>query len=58
MKNWESPMIETLDVKCTENGTALFTNIDEIRIDQDGKYWVSYSGEGKEQETDGEVIKQ
>ncbi len=57
MKNWESPMIEELDVKCTENGTAILTNVDEVRIDQYGNYWVSFSGEGKEQDTDGEVIK-
>lgn len=55
MKNWETPSIEALDVKCTENGTALLKNIDEIRVDQNGKYWISFSGEGEKQDTDGNV---
>ncbi|MDD5934231.1 MAG: hypothetical protein PUC65_01500 [Clostridiales bacterium] len=55
MKNYKTPTMESLDVKFTENGTALFTQVDEIRVDNKGNYWVSFSGEGKPQNVDGKM---
>ena len=43
MKKWTAPAIETLKVSCTEQGQNISDNFDEIRVDQNGNYWVSFS---------------
>ena len=56
MKKWSTPTIESLDITCTEQGKNIKSDYDEIRIDQNGKYWVSFaSGKDSKPELDGEV---
>jgi len=43
MKNWVKPDVEELNIKCTEQGKNISSNYDEIRVDQNGNYWVSFS---------------
>lgn len=56
MKTWETPSIESLSVRCTENGKSMENKIDEIRVDQSGNYWVSRSGEGPTLDDNGNII--
>ena len=42
MKNWATPAMEELNVVFTENGKDMTQSYDEIRVDQDGNYWVSF----------------
>ena len=54
MKKWTAPAIETLKVSCTEQGQNISTTFDEIRVDQNGNYWASFSsGEDSNPETGG-----
>ena len=43
MKTWTTPSVEELNISCTEQGQHISTNFDEIRVDQNGNYWVSFS---------------
>lgn len=56
MKTWATPEVEKLDITCTEYGKAYASHVDEVRVDQNGKYWYSYSGDG-EQNPAGTVTK-
>lgn len=59
MKTWETPDIESLNIVYTEQGKHISTNFDEIRVDQNGNYWVSFSsGEDSNPVVGGEVIVQ
>lgn len=43
MKNWVNPEVEALDMTCTEYGNKLSQSFDEVRVDQNGQYWFSFS---------------
>ncbi|MBQ5560577.1 MAG: hypothetical protein IIT46_12525 [Lachnospiraceae bacterium] len=43
MKKWMTPSVEELDMTCTEYGTRYAKSFDEVRVDQNGQYWYSYS---------------
>jgi len=43
MKTWNAPSVEELDMTCTEYGSKYSTAYDEVRVDQNGNYWFSYS---------------
>lgn len=43
MKKWKTPEVEELSISCTEQGKNLSSQYDEIRVDQNGNYWVSFS---------------
>ena len=43
MKTWMDPIVEELDLECTEYGAKYAQSYDEVRVDQNGKYWFSYS---------------
>lgn len=43
MKTWMDPRVEELDMECTEYGAKYAQLYDEVRVDQNGKYWFSYS---------------
>lgn len=43
MKIWNTPSVEELDMTCTEYGNKYSTTYDEVRVDQNGNYWFSYS---------------
>lgn len=45
MKKWETPTIETLDVKCTEHGNSITPKVDDSYVDANGNHWWSFSGE-------------
>lgn len=56
MKKWNTPTIESLDITCTEQGKNIRTDYDEVRVDQNGNYWVSFSsGKDSNPDVDGEV---
>ena len=58
MKTWDTPTIDELNISCTEYGHSFSTNYDEVRVDQNGEYWVSFSsGATYEGPVDGEVEK-
>lgn len=42
MRIWNVPEITELDISCTEQGKDMNTSWDEIRVDQDGEFWVSF----------------
>lgn len=57
MKKWNTPSLDELNISCTEQGKAFNTTFDEIRVDQNGNYWASFtSGTAMDVELDGEVI--
>ena len=43
MKKWNTPVIDELNIACTEQGKDISTSFDEMRVDQNGNYWVSFS---------------
>lgn len=56
MKTWMKPEIETLGVEMTMQGKDMSTQYDEVRVDQNGNYWVSFSsGVDSKPDLDGEV---
>lgn len=57
MKKWNSPEVVALDMECTEYGTKLSTNYDDVRVDQNGRYWYSFSCGSEGPIPTGEVIK-
>ena len=42
MKKWATPEISELNLSCTEQGKDMSTEWDEIRVDQNNEYWVSF----------------
>lgn len=59
MKTWNTPAVSELSISCTEQGKNMNTSYDEIRVDQNGNYWVSFaSGADSKPELDGEVTVQ
>ena len=46
MKTWNTPEIAELDVACTEQGRDMAKDWDEIRVDQNGEFWVSFQSGG------------
>ena len=56
MKKWENPVLETLEVEKTLQGQHIAPEYDEIRVDQNGNYWASFtSGEDSKPDLDGEI---
>ena len=56
MKKWNAPVMEELSISCTEQGKNLENEFDEIRVDQNGNYWVSFaSGNDSKPEVDGTI---
>lgn len=54
MKKWNAPVMEELSISCTEQGKNFENAFDEIRVDQNGNYWVSFaSGSDSNPELDG-----
>lgn len=57
MKTWNTPSVEELDMTCTEYGRKYATDYDEVRVDQNGNYWFSYSSGTEVPTPTGEVEK-
>lgn len=56
MKKWENPVLETLEVEKTLQGQHISLKFDEIRVDQNGNYWASFtSGPDSNPDLDGEI---
>lgn len=56
MKKWTTPEVSELNISATAQGKAITTSFDEIRVDQDGNYWASFSsGADSNPEVSGEV---
>lgn len=56
MKTWLAPDISELRIGATAQGKSLTSSYDEIRVDQNGNYWVSFqSGEDSKPSIDGSV---
>lgn len=56
MRKWNAPEVTELNISCTEQGKDMSKDFDEIRVDQNGNYWVSFgSGVDSNPETDGKV---
>ena len=47
MKTWNTPVMEELNISCTEKGSAFATVVDDVRVDQNGNNWYSFSGAGE-----------
>ncbi len=59
MKKWNTPAVSELNISCTEQGRNIAADFDEIRVDQNGNYWVSFaSGADSMPEIDGEITVQ
>lgn len=57
MSKWQKPEIASLDIKMTEQGKNIKSDYDEIRVDQNGQYWVSFgSGEDSNPDTNGDIV--
>lgn len=57
MKTWMNPEVAELDMECTEYGNKYSQSYDEVRVDQNGNYWFSYSAGEAVPSPTGEVIK-
>lgn len=56
MKEWSKPSVKNLEIKSTAQGKNLASSFDEIRVDQNGNYWVSFSsGSDSNPPVDGKV---
>jgi len=56
MKKWNTPVIDELNIACTEQGKNMSTSFDETRVDQNGNYWVSFaSGADSKPDVDGPI---
>ncbi|SFB19436.1 hypothetical protein SAMN05216249_11268 [Acetitomaculum ruminis DSM 5522] len=42
-KAWVEPSVENLGIEKTAQGRHVSTQFDEIRVDQNGNYWVSFN---------------
>lgn len=57
MKKFAAPELQELNISATAQGKNMNTEWDEVRVDQNGKYWVSFgSGKDSNPDIDGEVI--
>ena len=43
MKTWTTPEVSELNISATAQGKHISTSFDEIRVDQNGNYWVSFT---------------
>ncbi|MBQ1688506.1 MAG: hypothetical protein II073_04405 [Lachnospiraceae bacterium] len=57
MKKWNNPELLTLSLEETAYGNKYATNYDEVRVDQNGRYWYSYSAGADVPTPSAEVIK-
>ena len=57
MKKWSNPELVSLDMACTEYGARYAKDYDEVRVDQNGQYWFSYSSGKEVPKPSDEVIK-
>ena len=57
MKKWTKPEVTALNMECTEYGNKYAQAYDEVRVDQNGRYWFSFSSGSDVKGNDGEVIK-
>lgn len=56
MKTWINPEVEALDLACTEYGHKYAADYDEVRVDQNGQLWFSFSsGSDFKGSTDGDI---
>lgn len=56
MKTWTTPEVSELNISATAQGKHISTEFDEIRVDQNGNYWVSFaSGEDSNPDVDGSI---
>ncbi|MBO5229129.1 MAG: hypothetical protein J6B39_09065 [Lachnospiraceae bacterium] len=56
MKKWNTPVIDELNIACTEQGKQISDSFDEIRVDQNGNYWASFaSGADSTPNVDGTI---
>ena len=56
MKTWNKPEMKELNINLTAQGKNIESDFDEIRVDQNGKYWVSFmSGTDSKPDISGEV---
>lgn len=56
MTVWTKPEMEELAINMTAQGKDMSTSFDEVRVDQNGNYWVSFSsGADSKPEIDGNV---
>ena len=56
MKKWVAPAIDELKVSETAQGQTISSSFDEIRVDQNGNYWASFSsGADSMPEVDGTI---
>ena len=56
MEKWQKPQLEELDIMETKQGKNLAVSFDELRVDQNGNYWVSFgSGTDSKPDTDGDI---
>lgn len=55
-KQWNKPVSEEINFSATEQGTNFNTKPDEIRVDQNGNYWIGAgSGADSKPDLDGEA---
>lgn len=57
MKKWTKPEVEVLDMECTEYGARYSDSYDEVRVDQNDRYWFSFSVGDSVKDLDGKVEK-
>ena len=56
MKTWTTPEVSELNISATAQGKNISDDFDEIRVDQNGNYWVSFaSGVDSKPEVDGTI---
>lgn len=56
MKTWSKPELKELNINLTAQGKNMNREYDEVRVDQNGKYWVSFgSGPDSNPVTDGAI---
>lgn len=57
MNKWQEPQLMSLDIKMTQQGKNIKNDYDEVRVDQNGQYWVSFgSGEDSKPNTNGDIV--
>ncbi len=56
MKTWTTPEVSELNISATAQGKQISASFDEIRVDQNGNYWASFtSGADSNPEIKGDV---
>lgn len=56
MRTWIEPQISELSIGATAQGQNMSDDYDEIRVDQNGNYWVSFSSGADSKPTVGGTI--